>query len=221
MKLETHIHTSEVSSCSLVNAAGAVSRCVRLGYQGMVVTDHFSADSYPRRGNIPWRKRVEYFLSGYHAAKRAAPEGFVVILGMELRFAHENSNDYLVYGMDEEFLHKHKDFDQLGVRKFGAFARKHDLLFVQAHPFRYGMVVTRPEYLQAVEIYNGHAGHEENNTMAEAWCKLHGLIPLSGSDHHGGSSGDGVKPGGIVLSSPVKDGTELVRAIRAGEYELL
>ena len=160
-------------------------------------------------------------MHGYYKACEAAPERFTVLLGMELRFFHENENDYLVYGLDEEFLYKHKDFDQLGIRKFGEFARKHGLLVAQAHPFRYGMTVTRPEYLDAVEVYNGHAGHEANNVMAAHWAQLHGLIPLSGSDYHGGNSGDGVKPGGIVLQSPVNDSTQLVRAIRAGEYELL
>ena len=214
MKLELNTHTSEVSSCSRVNAAGVVSHCVALGYDGMVVTDHFGGE----RGS--WARRIDRFLRGYHAAMAAAPAGFTVILGMELRFVHENSNDYLVYGFDEDFLCKHKDFDQLGLRKFGEFARRHGLLVCQAHPFRFGMTVVRPQYLDAIEVYNGHAGHPSHNEIAEAWCERHGLLPLSGSDYHGSDS-EGAPPGGIVLHQPVADGAQLVRAIRAGEYELM
>ena len=224
MKLETHIHTGEVSSCSLVDAAGAVSRCVELGYDGMVVTDHFAADSYPwhlrRRKKVHWEARVDYFLRGYQAARRAAPAGFAVILGMELRFG-ENGNDYLVYGLDEDFLYGHEDFDRLGIRRFSELARRSGLLLAQAHPFRFGTTITRPQYLDAVEVYNGHAGHVSHNEIAAHWAKYHGLIPLSGSDFHGGDSGDGTAPGGIILPKPVSDSAALARAIRAGEYTLL
>jgi len=224
MKLETHIHTGEVSRCAECDAAAMVARCIRLGYDGMVVTDHFAADTIPKRlqkGKITWRKRVEFFLSGYNAARVAAPMGFTVILGMELRFSHENSNDYLVYGIDEEFLYKHENIDQLGIKAFGEFARAHDLLVVHAHPFRFGMTVTRPQYLDAIEVHNGHANHASHDDIAEAWCNMHGKIALSGSDFHGGDTGDGKNPGGIILPKPVKDSKGLVRAIRAGEYTLL
>ena len=225
MKLETHIHTSEHSACSEVDAAGAVARCVALGYDGMVVTNHFCNDGYfdgkyPKR-KPSWKKRIDRFMRGHYAALEAAPEEFVVLLGMELRFAHENDNDYLIYGLDEDFLYAHENFDQLGIKKFGQFAREHGLLVVHAHPFRFGMTVTRPQYLDAIEIYNGHSNHASHDDLAAAWCALHGLIPLSGSDFHGGDTGDGKNPGGILLSRPVKDSKELVRAVRAGEYTLL
>ena len=219
MKLETHIHTSEHSACSLVNAAGAVLRCVKLGYDGMVITNHFCNDGWPKK--MSWENRIDQFMRGYDAAREAAPENFAVILGMELRFFHENENDYLIYGLDEAFLYEHPNFDDLGLEKFSIFAKKHDLLVCQAHPFRFGMEVVRPEYVDAIEVYNGHAGHAAHNSMAKAWCEMHGKIALSGSDYHGGDSGDGVKLGGIVLQEPVRDGKALVRAMRAGKFELL
>ena len=112
MKLEMHIHASEVSTCSECTAAQAVQRCVGHGYDGMVTTDHFSFDSVPfsvrvGSGKTLWKRRVEHFLTGYDAAREAAPAGFAVLLGMELRFANENHNDYLVYGFDKEFLYRH------------------------------------------------------------------------------------------------------------------
>jgi len=219
MKLETHIHTSEHSACSLIDAAGAVVRCVKLGYDGMVITNHFCNDGWPKK--MSWQKRIDQFMRGYDAARAAAPENFIVILGMELRFFHENENDYLIYGMDEKFLREHAHFDDLGIKKFSKLAHEHGLLVCQAHPFRFGMEIVRPEYVNAIEVYNGHAGHAAHNSMAKAWCEMHGKIALSGSDFHGGDSGDGVNPGGIVLMEPVQNGQALVRVIKAGKFELM
>jgi len=223
--LELHIHTNEHSACSEIDAAQAVARCVGLGYDGMVITNHFCNggyfnSSYPKRGSS-WKQRIDRFMHGYYAACEAAPDGFAVFLGMELRFCDENDNDYLVLGLDEDFLHKHKDFDQLGIAKFSKFARKHGLFITQVHPFRFGMTVTQPKYVDAIEVYNGHAGHESHNEMAQAWCDMHGLIALSGSDYHGGNTGHGMPLGGIILQKPVHNGKELIQEIRSGNFMLM
>ena len=51
-----------------------------------------------------WQKAMDHYLSGYKASKKRGDElGFDVILGAELRFP-QNDNDYLVYGIDEDWL---------------------------------------------------------------------------------------------------------------------
>jgi len=220
MKLEMHIHTTEHSACAAEDAADCVARCVTQGYDGMVVTNHFYANCMGDDDG-DWTARIDRFMRGYHAAVAAAPEGFTIILGMELRFAHEGENDYLIFGLTEDFLRAHPHFDELGLAKFSALARKHELLVCQAHPFRYGMRVRLPDYLDAYEVYNGHGRWESNNAIAAAWCKRHGKIALSGSDWHGYDTELGANPGGIVLDSPVQDSKELVTAIKSGKFTLL
>ena len=83
------------------------------------------------------------------------------------------------------------------------------------------MTVTRPQYLDGAEVYNPHTHHQSHNSIAEAWVALHGLRPLSGSDFHGGNSGDGVTSGGIVLNQPLSDSKALAQAVLAREYEIL
>jgi hypothetical protein len=221
MRFETHIHTKEVSPCADCTAAQAVSRCVKLGYGGMAVTDHFAENTHGRMRKFAWQDRVGFFLGGYRKALTAAPEDFAVLLGMELRFTGEGGNDYLVYGADEAFLRRHEGFDRLGIAKFSELARKHGLLVFQAHPFRFGMTLTRPRYLDGLEVYNGNAHHDSHNDFAALWAKQQGLRALSGSDYHGGDTGDGVAPGGIELPGPVRENADLLRALRDGTYKLL
>ncbi|MCL2447117.1 MAG: PHP domain-containing protein [Oscillospiraceae bacterium] len=220
MKLELHIHASEHSACADESAAGCVARCAAQGYDGMVLTNHFYANCMGDADG-DWTARIDRFMRGYDAAVAAAPEGFTVILGMELRFADEGENDYLILGLDEPFLREHEDFDALGLAKFSALAREHGLLICQAHPFRYGMRVRLPDYLDAYEVYNGHGRWESNNEIAASWCKRHSKLALSGSDWHGYDTELGANPGGIVLDYPVKDSRELVQIIRAGKFSLL
>jgi len=223
MRLEMHIHTSEVSPCAQCTAAQAVRRCIAKGFDGMVVTDHFNEDASHRiMGALaPWLARVDNFLRGYEAAKAAAPAGFPVFLGMELRFMGQGISEFLVYGFDENFLYAHEGFDRLGIEKFSRLARENGLLVGQAHPFRWGMTLTRADWLDGLEVYNGHSTHKSHNDFAALWARKHGLLPLSGSDYHGGNTGDGVAPGGVRLREPVRDGRELVKAIKERRYTVL
>ena len=223
MRLEMHIHTSEVSPCAQCTAAEAVRRCISKGFDGMVVTDHFNEDaSRAVMGELaPWPARIENFLRGFEAAKAAAPAGFLVLPGMELRFMGQGISEYLVYGFDEAFLYGHEGIDRLDIKQFSKLARANGLLVAQAHPFRWGMTLTRAEWLDGMEVYNGHAFHPGHNDFAALWARKHALLPLSGSDYHGGNTGDGVAPGGIRLREPVRDGKELVKAIRERRYTIL
>jgi predicted metal-dependent phosphoesterase TrpH len=220
MLFETHIHTKEVSPCADCSAAEAVLRCVRLGYGGMAVTDHFAEDTHRRQRKTAWQERVSFFLSGYRAALAAAPGGFTVLLGMEVRFTGEGNNDYLVFGVHEGFLRSHRHFDRLGVARFGELAREQGLLVFQAHPFRVGMTITQPRHLDGVEVYNGNSHHESHNAIAAAWAQACGLKAIAGSDYHGGDTGDGMAPGGVELCEPVRDNADFVRALRDGTYKL-
>ncbi|MDR2647698.1 MAG: PHP domain-containing protein [Oscillospiraceae bacterium] len=223
--IEMHIHSSEVSPCALAKADEVVRRCVEKGYAGMVMTDHFSGCHAARLGDlskIPWENRVRFFLTGYKNAKNAAPAGFVVLLGMELRFEDGTDNDFLVYGFDESFLFEHPHFDQLDLRTFQKLKNKYDLTIVQAHPFRFDMTIVNPILLDGVEVYNGNSHHDSHNAIANAWAdRYYGLLKSSGSDYHGGDTGDGREPGGLVFQEPVQNMQQLIRQLRSGAYTLL
>jgi hypothetical protein len=221
---ELHIHTSEVSPCAVAPASEVVRRCTEQGYRGLVVTDHFSDSAHHRLGDlsrVPWRARVDYFLEGWRRAKAAAPKRCLVLLGMELRFSDGTENDYLVFGVTEEFLYQNENFQQSSLRHFRTLAQQYGMLIVQAHPFRVGMTITDPALLDGAEIYNGNSHHDSHNDIAAAWVTKFRLLPTSGSDYHGGDTGNGRKPGGATFLVDVQDNRSFLTALQNKQYSLL
>ena len=212
---DTHIHTKEASSCSRVFAADIVKRYKELGYDGIIITDHFSSSQFKRHGDT-YAEQVQTYLSGYRAAKKFEDENFHVILGMELRFL-ENDNDYLVYGFDEDFVLRNDltQFNDPG--EFRPFAEANNLIIFQAHPFRIGMTVIDPDLLDGVEVYNGHGDHYSRNTVANKWAATHSLRKLSGSDFHGNLS---LESGGVYFEEYLTDSKQVAEALRNGKYTL-
>ncbi len=212
---DTHIHTKEASSCSRVWAADIVKRYKELGYNGLVITDHFSASQFKRHGST-YEEQVQKYLSGYRAAKEFEDENFHIILGMELRFL-ENDNDYLVYGFDEDFVINNDLTRYNDPEEFRPVVEENNLIIFQAHPFRIGMTVVDPELLDGVEVYNGHGDHNSRNKIAYQWSELHSLRKLSGSDFHGNLT---LEPGGVYFEEYLTDSKQVAKALREGRYSL-
>ncbi len=212
---DLHTHTHESSSCGRVDAKDVVERYIGLGYSGICITDHMNVESL---GGIAdtCEERAAAFLKGYNEAKKAAGNKFKVLLGMEIRFLN-NDNDYLVYGFDEKFLSM-RDFTSFkNLREFRSFADEHNLTVFQAHPFRLGSVVTDPDLLDGVEVYNGHGSHNSRNPVAYKWAQIHNKRMLSSSDFHYET---GKEPGGIILEEIPEDSFELAEMLMESRYRL-
>ena len=210
---ETHCHTCDVSRCARIGAREMVAEYVRAGYAGVVVTNHFNAATFADLGELPPGRMADHFLSGWRAARDAAPAGFTVLPGMELTF-HENHNDFLIYGIDEEFVYRFAgDLMGMGLRAFRRVADENGLLVVQAHPFRNGMTIGDPKLRDGVEVYNGNPRHDSRNDIALAWAEKFGLLKTSGSDYH---QREDLARGGIYLERPIADNAELLAALREG-----
>ena len=212
---DTHIHTKEASSCSRVWAADIVKRYKELGYDGLIITDHFSASQFKRHGET-YDEQVQTYLSGYRAAKEFETEDFHIILGMELRFL-ENDNDYLVYGFDEDFVLNNDLTKYNDPEEFRPIIEANNLIMFQAHPFRIGMTVVDPDLLDGVEVYNGHGDHDSRNGIAYKWAEKHNLRKLSGSDFHGNLS---LEPGGVYFEEYLTDSKQVAEALKNGKYSL-
>ncbi len=106
---DLHCHTQGVSKCGKVSPQEGARLYIESGYDGVVITNHFNhytLDGLPEGSS--WDDKVDFFLSGWRDFRDAAGDKLTVLLGMELRFT-ENFNDYLVYGVTEEFLRSHPD----------------------------------------------------------------------------------------------------------------
>ena len=105
-------------------------------------------------------------------------------MAMEIHF-YCNPNDYLVYGITEEFLRSHGDLMAMTPKEFSKLAHENGLVFIQAHPFRRDSIVTDWKILDGYEIFNGNPRHYSCNPMAERWADYHNkTIVTSGSDFH-------------------------------------
>lgn len=210
-KYDTHVHTREVSPCGHVKAREVVQLYKEMGYDGIIITDHYYDDFFQSLGKISWEDKIETYLDGY---KKAVEEGnkigITVLLGIELRFT-ENYNDYLLYGMTEEFLKENPELYTLGLKEFSRLIEKQDILLFQAHPYRKGMEVADPQYIHGIEVFNGNPRHDSKNHKALSFARKNSLLMSSGSDFH---QVEDVAKGGILVSEKITNVKELVKAMR-------
>jgi len=214
--LEMHVHTSEVSPCAFICAEKVVEIYKAEGYNGIVITDHMCNHTFKNIANSTWEDKVNYFLQGYRLAKHSSGNDFSIMLGMEICFSAE-TNDYLVYGIDEEFLYHNENMISMGLRNFKKLAEEYGLLVFQAHPFRKGMHISDYRLLDGIEVYNGNSSHNSSNDIAMAWADKYSLNKISGSDFH---CYFGMHPGGIYFTKEIKTNAELLEALRENKYKL-
>lgn len=181
---ETHFHTPYTSSCGKIFPEEAIPFYIKNGYSGIAVTDHYHRGFFESQGQIPWNKQADNFLLGYNKAKLFCKDKDInILLGMEIRF-HDNYNDHLVYGFDEEFIYNNPRLDCMEFEKFSLLCREKGFLLIQAHPFREICEPRNPKYLDGVEVYNGHPGHNSNNDKALEFALQNNLLMTAGSDFH-------------------------------------
>lgn len=215
-KFETHCHTCEVSACARRSAKEAVESYIEAGYDGIVITDHYNPEAFKKANITTKDEMAEHFLKGYREALKAANGKINIILGMEIRF-YEKANDYLVYGITEEFIKKYPDMMEMGIEKFSDLAHENGMVIFQAHPFRNNMTIINPDWVDGYEVKNCNPRHDSRNEIALMWAKKFGKKMSSGSDYH---QKEDVALGGVIFEKNVSDAAEFVREIM-GESAVL
>lgn len=215
LKTEMHCHTLESSvKCGKVSAKDIVDAYVEAGYKTLVITDHFGSRHKSENGI---EHDIKKLLKGYYAAKEAANGRINIIFGVELNFA-ENKNDYLVYGITEEFLNKNTNIYDIGIKEFSEIAHENGLLIYQAHPFRNRMTITSPDFLDGIEIFNAHPRHDSRNSFAKLWAETYNLRTIGGSDAH---QVPDLARGGILTSFEIKTSEDLLNVLRENNYKII
>lgn len=216
-KTELHCHSNDVSECARVDVNTIIDKYTKGGYSSLVLANHFNAGTYAFLKCTDWQDWVDKYINGYKKLRDAAQGKLNILLGMELRFT-ENTNDYLVFGVTEEFLRAHPYLYQMRLWEFHKLAKENGMLVVQAHPFRSGMTVCWPDQLDGVEVFNGHMGHDSRNDIALLWAEKFGLIKTSGTDFH---YADVPANSGIKTDVEITDMNLLVDILKSGNYELI
>ena len=211
-KIETHCHTSEVSSCGRLPGSQIAEGYMLAGYSASVVTDHIGADRFALgRRYLP--DRVDMYLQGWREAKKEGDKwGLNVLLGAEARLI-SGDEDFLIFGLAEEdigplmlLLDSRPD-----IYAFSAAVRARGWMIVQAHPCRPGLKTGPPETLDGVEVYNGNPRHDSRNALALAFAREHGLLMTSGSDAHHFMD---VARGGLLSPEEIANNDQLLAFLR-------
>lgn len=220
---EMHAHTSETSRCAHISARDMIKDYLKAGYDGIVITDHLSPSTFERfEGKaVSWNEKIDCFLHGYKSALAAANGKIKIFLGMEIRFyspENANMNDYLVYGVTEKFLYDNVDIDHMKLPEFSELVHKNGMAIYQAHPFRFGMTVSNPKYLDGIEVFNGNPRHNSNNDIANMWANKFSLRKSSGSDYH---EHEDLARGGLIFDHEIKDNKDLVKSLLTTASEVI
>lgn len=222
---ETHCHTSPVSPCSRISPQHLIAAYEDAGYRYVIVTDHYHPVvlENPALKGKTWEERVDFFWSGYEAARAAAGKKTVVLPGMEvaLGISRETGigNDFLVYGFDREFLLREPYLYRLGFAEFYRKMHENDLLVFQAHPYRYGLKPVEPVCYDGIEMVNTHPRHKSRNALAVDFAQAHHLWVIGGSDAH---AEEDVGRGGVMLPAGIGSTRDLVQYYKEnGSPELI
>lgn len=212
---ETHLHTKEGSSCGVSGGREYIARYLDLGYTGVIITDHFFKGNCAADRSLPWEKWVQRFCRGYEAAREeGARRGLDVFFGWEETFS---GDDYLVYGLDKEWLLRHPEAARWNRKEQFEGVRRYGGCVVQAHPFRQYYYINcihlSSGCVDAVEIAN--AGNEQSfDALACAYAKKLGLPATAGSDIH--YAGD-IRPEtifGVYLDKKMESIADYAEAVR-------
>ncbi|NLC69233.1 MAG: PHP domain-containing protein [Clostridiaceae bacterium] len=217
-KYDVHVHTSEVSPCGRIGAREVVNLYKEAGYDGIVITDHYFDGYFEKYHSCSWDEKMVCFLEGYRKAREEGKNiGLNVLLGIELRFVG-SINDYLVFGVTEEFLKNNPELYKLNLQQFNELKKGHDILIYQAHPFRPNQAIERAGLLDGIEVYNGNPRHDSRNYLAYSFALEDGLRMISGSDCH---QLEDVARGGIVTMEDITDEAGLVEVLRKEAISLI
>ena len=214
-KIELHAHSNPCSGCSRLSVPNLMSALKREKFDAVVLTNHFFYDhgAY-REAHDP----IETYMMDYYKCREIGErEGIVVLLGAEYRFL-ESQNDYLVYGIDKEFLKNTYHRSDLTLESFYKEFHSDDILIIEAHPFRdtSGCFPANPKFLDGVEIMNMHPLKTIGNSVAAKFARDCNIpIVTIGTDLHWDEHAGICATRTKVLPKTEKD---LVKLLRSGDY---
>lgn len=189
-KYELHCHTGGVSRCATIDPKDLVRKYEAAGYSGLVLTDHYSPLTFLPGHYLRPQKAIEHYLSSYHELKDWCGDSFTVLLGLELRH-YGVVNDYLIYGVEEDWLRQQKNMLLWSEKKVCEEMHKQGyLVYTDAH----------------------------RNEKALQWAKACGKPMSSGSDTHHEKD---IPCGGIETLRPIRTNANLLQTLRSGKYTLL
>ncbi len=217
-KTETHLHTSDVSSCGKLRAKEMIKLYYEAGYKTVFISDHFEQSYFDSLGDIPWEDKITIFMSGYYRAKEAAKQyGINVLFSAEVMFEGVG-NHYLMYGLTKEFLCAHPNLCKMNPLEFYEIAKANGVFIVQAHPLRDRICTPTPEWVDGFEIYNSNPRHKDFSEEVKACALENNLFATAGSDAH---RVDDVAGSGIITDNEITTVEEFINTVKKGDFQII
>ncbi len=208
--IELHAHSRPASSCSDVTAQELVDIYHEAGFDALVLTNHFTS-------SLLQRMEIDDYIDECECAREHARQyGMKVYLGAELRFT-ENSNDYLLYGVDRQVLQSAADYFEKGIEAYVREGKEERSVLVQAHPFRNHMELIDADLVDGFEVHNFHEGHNSRPATAlrhAKECKANVLT--AGTDFH--HPDRQVPSVALRVRQLPKDSFELAQILKGKDY---
>lgn len=220
-RYETHMHTAESSACASACGAEQARRYKKMGYDGIIITDHFFNGNCAVTNFSSWEDRVEKFCAGYENAKAEGDRiGLKVFFGFEYSYF---GADILTYGVDKQWLLDNPDVSSISFYQFAERVHKAGGYLVHAHPFREAdwyihEIKLLPKWVDAVEVHNSGNSKQEFNDRAK-WYALQFDKPFTaGTDNHHLST---ERLSGVETSQPLESISDYIDAVRERRVELV
>jgi len=219
MKIDLHVHTSEISSCGEMTAKEMVTLYKKAGYDAICITNHFNSSTarwLARRGKLDF---VKAFDEGFELARSEGERiGLRVFKGYEFR-CDQYYNDYLTYYIPQHLLDRIHEIFAYPMTTALSILRSNGVRLYQAHPFRSSITVVDPSLIDGIEVFNGANGKGEINDMAMIWANAHPhLRHISGSDAH---NTDEALTSSIETDEDIRTQEDLLRLLDSGNYKLI
>ena len=220
-KTETHLHTAETSHCGKIPAKDLIAAYAEKGYSTVFVSDHLEDYIFSNKlcsGPNDYIVGATRHLRGYYKAKEAGEKyGVTVLMSSELFI---EGNDYLLYGIDEDFLCMHPAITDLNIAEIYERANDYGAIIVAAHPFRTNRRHIM-EFVHGVEVVNAADKYyhiNQNHLALQLAESMPHLLRTSGSDCHKPAD---IGRGGIITDHKINSAEDYINALKTGNYELI
>ena len=213
---DLHVHTSQTSPCASMSGADQVRAYKKLGFTGIMITDHYYEGFFERNPYPTWRDSMNRYFAGYFDAKEEGDKiGLDVFQSAEVTLA-VNKKDYLVFGIDSDFFYIHEKLYNLSEKAFIELVHSEGGMVFAAHPFRREESVYPYGDIDGVEGINGNP--RSLNDLAQKYARERNLLMCSGSDAH---NPEDAGTGGIVTEQKITNVKQFAEILKAGNYQFI
>lgn len=224
---ETHLHTSEASACSSSTGEEMALAAKKFGYTGIFVSNHNWYGNSCVDKELEWKEWIHQYCAGYRNAKKCGDE-----IGLDVFFAYEasyNGTDFLIYGVDEQWLMEHPEIKDATVKQQYRLIHEAGGMVIHAHPYREAFYIPKirlfPEYVDGVEGINAtHSSprnpvllHKDYDHKALDYAGEYQLPITAGSDVHNTR----MLGGGMAFREKLCSEQDYIHSILSGRDYLL